>query len=74
MKKKCLSCKFFRVVDIEVGRCRVDKDSPQAEDVPIVKHDDICERWQDAGQNYFIRSGWVKSMKAKAEKKEPVEE
>lgn len=30
-----------------------------------MKHDDLCERWKDSGQQYYIRVGWLKNAKAK---------
>jgi len=60
--KKCLSCKFFRPEDQSNGRCRVDKARLDHYDYPIMRHDDLCERWTDAGQQYYIRVGWVKNV------------
>jgi len=35
-----------------------------------MEHDDICERWQNSGQQYYIRVGWLKSEKAKQQNPE----
>ena len=61
VEKKCLSCKYFRPEDQFTGRCRVDKDQIDYHRYPIMKHDDLCERWYNAGQQYFIRVGWLKN-------------
>ena len=61
VEKKCLSCKYFRPEDQFTGRCRVDKDHIDPDRYPIMKHDDLCERWENAGQQYFIRVGWLKN-------------
>lgn len=64
VKNCCLSCKFFRLTDVEAGICRVDKvDDGQ---YPKKQADDLCGRWRDSGQQYFIRVGWIKSQKAEA--------
>lgn len=68
--KKCLSCKFYRPDDEVTGRCRVDKGSVDHRPYPIMKHEDICDKWMDAGQNYYIRVGWVKSVKEKKSKRQ----
>ncbi len=68
MEKKCLSCKNYRPVDELSGRCRVDRATTTLKDYPVMKHDDSCERWLDAGQQYYIRVGWLKAQsKKKAE-------
>lgn len=55
----CLSCKFFRLVETELGLCRVEK---MVEAGYPAKHpDDSCGKWRDSGQQYFIRVGWIKA-------------
>ena len=71
MKSICMSCKFFKIEDTHSGYCRVqvresgNKEAPR----PMVKKDDSCEKWQDCGQQYYIRLGWVRSQE-KIENKE----
>jgi len=65
--KICLSCRHFRPVDAHRGKCRVDRSTIEASDYPLMAHRDSCESWKDAGQQYFIRVGWVKSMKESEE-------
>ena len=68
--KKCLSCKFYRPQDEYTGRCRVDKDRLHHSKYPIMKHEDLCERWKNSGQQYYIRVGWLKNEKLKQQKPE----
>lgn len=63
VKKECLSCTFFRLKAIDAGICRVDRNL--SKDFPIKKTQDICERWSDAGQQYYIRTGWIKAQISK---------
>jgi len=65
MKKTCLNCKHFRPEDVYTGRCRIEKHSLLPEKYPIMKHDDVCDRWKDAGQQYYIRIGWLKAQELK---------
>lgn len=60
VKKKCLSCTFFRLKTVGAGVCRVDKNL--SKDYPSKTTNDICERWSDAGQQYYIRTGWIKAQ------------
>ncbi len=64
MEKVCLNCKFFKVNDLETGICRriKGKDAPR----PAKGHGDSCADWQDAGQQYWIRQGWLKAQQKKA--------
>ncbi|MFH0781005.1 MAG: hypothetical protein V2B20_03505 [Pseudomonadota bacterium] len=64
-KGYCLSCKFYRLDDINSGVCRVDKGT--SADYPQKHTDDQCSRWLDSGQQYFIRVGWIKAKKAESE-------
>ncbi len=62
VKKMCLSCKYFRLENVEKGICRVDKD--QKKSYPIKEKGQACEKWQNCGQQYFIRLGWIKAKAA----------
>lgn len=62
VKENCLSCKFFRLLDVESGVCRVEKMA--LADYPVKQTADRCARWRDSGQQYFIRAGWIKAQKA----------
>jgi hypothetical protein len=62
--------KFYRPEDGFTGRCRVDKQSLHHSKFPIMKHDDLCERWKNSGQQYYIRVGWLKNVKAKQQQPE----
>lgn len=61
VKKCCLNCKYYRLVDTQSGLCRIDKRVKQ-NDCPQMKNEDICERWVDCGQQYYIRKGWIKGQ------------
>jgi len=64
--KVCLSCRHFRLEQRERGLCRVEKNP--ARKYPNKRPDDDCGRWQNCGQQYFIRLGWLKAqIKAAAE-------
>ena len=63
IKKVCLSCSFFRLKTIESGVCKVDKDL--SKDFPEKLTGDTCTRWRDAGQQYYIRTGWIKAQTSK---------
>jgi hypothetical protein len=58
-KKHCLNCKFFRLRNAETGLCRVDKSLDPYPEREIAY---CCERWQDCGQQYYIRLGWLKAQ------------
>jgi hypothetical protein len=30
-----------------------------------VRHEDSCGKWKDAGQNYYIRRGWLRKQAEK---------
>lgn len=66
-EKICLSCRHFRPVDRVSGICRVDRSTIDASAYPLMKHRDSCEYWKDAGQQYYIRVGWVNNLKETAE-------
>jgi hypothetical protein len=63
MKKICLSCKDYRPLGQRSGCCRVDRKTLSAEHYPVMQHGGSCERWQDAGQQYYIRIGWLNKLK-----------
>ena len=59
--KACLSCKYFRLDDIHSGVCRVEKGRTP---YPMKLHGDLCDLWKDCGQQFYIRTGWIKSRLA----------
>jgi hypothetical protein len=63
-KKMCLSCRYFRLEDIHSGVCRLDK---ALKPYPMKLNSDLCDLWHTCGQQYYIRSGWIKSRLAAAE-------
>ena len=67
VKKICLSCKHYRLTDESSGVCRIDKCGK--DQYPLKLNEDSCERWQDCGQQYYIRTGWIKAQKKKEEPK-----
>lgn len=56
----CLRCNFFRLKSKTTGCCRKEKNSTGAYEQKGIT--DKCSFWQDCGQNYFIRKGWIKSQ------------
>lgn len=73
MKSTCMSCKFFKIEDTMSGFCRVlaketgDRNAPR----PMVKQDDLCSKWADCGQQYYIRLGWARSQNEKRDNNHP---
>lgn len=65
MKQICMNCKHYRPEDEYTGRCRFDRGQVEASDYPVMKHEDHCASWTDAGQRYYIRVGWLKNLKSK---------
>lgn len=61
-ERSCLNCKTFRLEDTQSGVCRVDK---TVEKYPMKSIKDCCEKWVDAGQQYYIRVGWIKKTSEK---------
>ena len=59
-EQTCLSCKRFHLVDVHQGKCRKDKGKIDKSEYPVMKHADRCDDWIDAGQDYYIRVGWIK--------------
>ncbi len=64
----CIRCKFFRMKSADQGLCRV-KPSGQAEDVKV-RTVHTCEKWEDCGQQYYIRLGWVRGQEKTREEQE----
>ncbi|MBU0681847.1 MAG: hypothetical protein KKD73_10545 [Proteobacteria bacterium] len=63
MEKVCLNCKFFKVDDLQAGVCR--KVKGEGAPRPLKRHGDTCDGWQDAGQQYSIRMGWIMAQQKK---------
>ncbi len=61
VEKMCLNCRFYRLKDVLSGTCRVD--SSKKDQYPIKLNEDICDNWVDCGQQYYIRTGWIKGRK-----------
>ena len=62
VQKICLSCKFFRIRKSQAGLCRwTDRTASKAATTrPEVSLEHCCDNWEDAGQEYYIRLGWLK--------------
>jgi hypothetical protein len=71
VKKICLSCRHFRLEHVHDGVCRVDRASKTT--YPRRKVDGDCSRWQDCGQQYYIRLGWIKAKTKSCEHDVPKE-
>jgi hypothetical protein len=54
-------------VDDKNGLCRVDKGTLDQRSYPSKAHEDSCQRWDDCGQQYHIRIGWLNSRKNREE-------
>lgn len=63
VKKICLSCKYYRLSDELSGICRVNKEGKGR--YPLKANEDSCEKWYDCGQQYYIRTGWIKARREK---------
>ena len=57
----CIRCKFFRMKDADQGLCRVDR-SRGAEEIKVLTVH-TCGKWEDCGQQYYIRLGWIRGQK-----------
>jgi len=69
VESTCISCKFFRMKDAVGGVCRAQKNLQQPEgEKPAVEIGFTCDEWQDCGQQYYIRLGWIKSQNKEADK------
>jgi hypothetical protein len=67
VKEQCLSCKFYHLQAMDSGICRVDKGGGGGE-YPAKQPEELCPKWRDSGQQYFIRVGWIKARKAAGDK------
>jgi len=65
-EKTCIRCKFLRMRDDAGGRCRHGR-TPGRESLPEVALDHRCDHWQDGGQQYFIRLGWLEALRKEQE-------
>ncbi|MGA7278343.1 MAG: hypothetical protein WBW79_10425 [Desulfocapsaceae bacterium] len=54
-------------MDDKNGLCRVDKGTIDQSSYPSKAHEDSCQRWDDCGQQYHIRIGWLNSRKNREE-------
>ena len=61
-KKICLSCRHFSLQETDSGVCKVVKGLAS---YPVKATEDSCDQWRDCGQQYFIRTGWIKGRLAK---------
>jgi hypothetical protein len=69
VESTCISCKFFRMKDALGGVCRAEKNLGQPKgEKPAVEIGFSCDEWQDCGQQYYIRLGWIKSQNREADK------
>jgi len=48
--------------DAQSGVCRIDK---TVKPYPVKAVKESCKQWIDAGQQYYIRQGWIKKTLAK---------
>ena len=60
-KKICLSCRNFSLQEPHGGVCKVVKGLAN---YPQKATDDSCDQWKDCGQQYYIRTGWIKARLA----------
>ena len=61
-KKICLSCRNFSLQETTTGLCKVVKGLAT---YPVKATEDSCDQWRDCGQQYFIRTGWIKGRLAR---------
>jgi hypothetical protein len=61
-RKICLSCRNFSLQKIDSGVCKVVKGLAT---YPLKGVEDTCAQWRDCGQQYFIRTGWIKGRLAR---------
>lgn len=61
-QKICLSCRYFSLRETRNGVCKVVKGLAA---YPVKATDASCEQWLSCGQQYFIRTGWIKGRLAK---------
>lgn len=62
MDRICLRCRWLKLDDVYSGICR--KAKGKGAPRPLVKVTDSCGDWKDAGQQYHIRMGWIKSQQS----------
>ncbi|MDW7773094.1 MAG: hypothetical protein SCH71_09415 [Desulfobulbaceae bacterium] len=64
MKSTCMNCKYYKIEDELSGYCRVTIAGKTANKSgrPMVRQDHSCGEWQDCGQQYYIRLGWLKAL------------
>lgn len=67
IKRICLSCRHYRPTDEARGKCRLEKGNVDPSAYPVMNHEQSCESWQDVGQKYHIRVGWIRGLLNKAE-------
>ena len=62
-----MNCKFYKVEDAQGGYCRAGAGNAPGKEArnTMVLHDHVCAQWDDCGQNYYIRLGWLKALQAK---------
>jgi hypothetical protein len=67
MEKNCLNCKFYKLEDVFSGFCRKQSSEGEAgkKTYQMVRADEVCEDWVNAGQQYYIRIGWIEAQKKK---------
>ena len=72
MKETCIRCKFYKIDDEFSGFCRAeakkyDRSEGQRK---MVRQDHSCQKWEDSGQQYYIRLGWIKAQSKKKQNNE----
>lgn len=66
MKATCMNCKYYKIEDELTGFCRVSvkgETGKEKKENKMVRQDYTCSEWQDCGQQYYIRLGWLKAQK-----------
>ena len=66
-KRVCLSCKHYRPIDAAGGSCRLNKGKIEPAAYLVMSHEDCCDSWQDVGQKYHIRVGWIRGLENKTD-------
>ena len=61
-ERVCLSCKHYSPTDERGGKCRLNRGKIAPSDYPVMNHQDCCESWEDVGQKYHIRVGWIRGL------------
>lgn len=67
MKPTCMNCRHYKIVDALSGYCRAKTGQGPAKNElkEMVRHDHTCPQWDDCGQHYYIRLGWLKAQQAR---------